>query len=224
MFRDRKHAADCLAALLPHSWVRPPLVLAVPPGGVPIAASIAAELGCDFGLVLVRRLIDPRNPSLTVGSVDISGAVHSTSRRPSANPRALSGEAWFQGRALERLAGIVGKRADLEVEGRSVIVVDDGAHTGSTMIGAVRRLRSQGAAHITVALPIVPARVAQQLRALADQVVCVQEASGPVEIRAAYTSIPSLTDADICRIFSTLERRLARETPRPAPEHVRWDG
>ncbi len=210
MLRDRQHAAEELLNRMPEIEKARPVVLAVPLGGVPIATELALSLRSDAGLVLVHRLIDPQHPSLTVGSIDVSGKVRFTHRGTRSSPKALAAESRFQRQALDRLAGMAGERARMHVRGRTVILVDDGAQTGATMIGAVHRLREQGAAHIVVALPVAPRKVVAVLSLLADQVVCLHEDRGPIDVRQAYESLPSLTTADMAQSFRTFDRKLAR--------------
>jgi len=175
--RDRSDAAGRLARRLGHYAGVNPLVLAVPRGGVPLGRVIADALGGELDVALVSKLGAPTDPETAIGSVDERGAVV-------LNPRAGwigYSDAWLADETERRLAALR-RRADAwrrerpaaDPAGRSVILVDDGAATGSTLSGAIRLLRQHEPARLVVAVAVAPRGVRRRLRRLADELVCLE--------------------------------------------------
>jgi putative phosphoribosyl transferase len=152
--------------------------MALPRGGVAVAREIAEQLGAELDVCLVRKLGVPWQPELALGAVAEggvrlldSGLVKQCRLRPEQieHMTANAEQEIERRRALYR-----GERPAAEVRGRTVIVVDDGLATGSTMLAAVRALRARGAGKIVVAVPVAPPSTCKALRAAADEVVCLE--------------------------------------------------
>lgn len=176
-FRDRREAGRILAQDLAHYRGRNDLqVLGLARGGVPVGWEVAAFLKAPLDVCLVRKLGVPQWPELAMGAVATGGGVvlnddllasldisdqqiHDTLTRETAELHRRE-QAYRAGRGALKLAG------------RTVILVDDGIATGSSMIAAVRSVRQSGATYIVVGVPVAPASVCRQLRNEADDVVC----------------------------------------------------
>jgi putative phosphoribosyl transferase len=174
-FRDRAHAGRALAARLKHLRASNPVVVGLPRGGVPVAAEVAAALGAQLDVVLVRKIGAPEREELAVGAIGEDGVTV----RNDAVLREL-GLSWDDlADQVERERAEVRRRADLlrtgsrpELRGRTVILVDDGIATGATVVAALRVLRDLGATHIVLAVPVAPPDSLAALAPLADEVVC----------------------------------------------------
>jgi len=174
-FRDRAHAGRALAARLKHLRASNPVVVGLPRGGVPVAAEVAAALGAQLDVVLVRKIGAPEREELAVGAIGEDGVTV----RNDAVLREL-GLSWDDlTDQVERERAEVRRRADLlrtgsrpELRGRTVILVDDGIATGATVVAALRVLRDLGATHIVLAVPVAPPDSLAALAPLADEVVC----------------------------------------------------
>jgi len=215
MFRDRVEAGDVLAEGLGHYAGRPDvLVLALPRGGVPVAARVAEALGAPLDVFVVRKLGVPGHEELAMGAI-ASGGVRVVNEqvvgRLGLGEAVLDRVAEAEGRELARREQSYREgRGPPDLTGRVVILVDDGLATGSTMRAAVAAARLLNPARVVVAVPTAPASTCQQLRGEADEVVC---ATTPRPFRAvgySYRSFPQTTDEEVTNLL-----RSARTAPAP---------
>jgi predicted phosphoribosyltransferase len=185
MFRNREDAALQLAAKLQDRRLRKPLVLAIPRGGVVVGAVLARELGADLDVVLSRKLRAPNYPEFAIGAVSESGGVflnHCAAEMTGHLSAYLDEECRRQLAEITRRRRLFrGARPPASVNGRSVIVTDDGIATGSTMIAALRGLRAQRPHELIVAVPVAPAQQLDEIGRWCDEVVCLL---APVVFRA----------------------------------------
>lgn len=197
LFRDREEAGrDLAAALAPFRFSRP-LVLAIPRGAIPLGAILARELSGDLDIVLARKIGAPGNPEFALGAVDESGEILLS---PEAGLFGLGPEEAEKAR-LRELAVIRERRRlwgkgrpPVDPAGRTVILVDDGMATGSTMEAALHFVRKKNPAELVVALPVAPPEALDRIRPLADRVVCLRV---PEDFRAVgqyYASFPQVGD------------------------------
>ena len=217
-FRDRVEAGDALAELLGHyAGQSDVLVLALPRGGVPVAARVAEALGAPLDVFVVRKLGVPGHEELAMGAI-ASGGVRVVNEQVVGRLRLgeadLQRVAEAEGRELTRREQRYREgRGPPELAGRVVILVDDGLATGSTMRAAVAAARRLGPGRVVVAVPTAPASTCQQLREEADEVVC---ATTPRPFRAvgySYRSFPQTTDEEV----RTLLRSAWAEQDQPGP-------
>jgi predicted phosphoribosyltransferase len=177
MFRDRQDAASQLADALKTYQGKKPLILAIPRGAVPMAKLIAERLGGEFDVVLVRKLRAPWHSELAIGSIDESGWTYIAPFAASmgADDDYLAKEKQAQLETIrKRRAQYTPIRAPIDPTGRIVIVVDDGLATGATMISALHGLRNRKPAKLICAVPVAPPDTVEKVRAMADEVVCLQ--------------------------------------------------
>lgn len=211
-FSDRRDAGRRLAlALVDRRDLRDPVVLALPRGGVPVATEVAQALDAPLDVLVVRKLGVPDQPELAMGAVG-SGDVHVLNQEvlsqlhlpPGAFDRVLAAEKDELARRERRYRG---DRPPLEVRGRTVVLVDDGIATGSTMEAAIRTIRARGAKAVVVAVPVAPAETVDRLQALADGVVALSTPEPFVAISLWYAAFPQVSDREVEEI---LENRLGR--------------
>jgi len=207
-FVDRQSAGLALAkALAKHPLQRPALVLGLPRGGVPVAYEVAQALHLPLDVMVVRKVGLPGQPELAVGAI-ASGNI--TVR--DADDLFGLGERFE--RIAERERGELARRErayrgdapPLDLHGTSVILVDDGLATGSTMLAAVRAARQAGAASVIVAVPVGSPEAVTLLRREADEVIIL---SMPPMLRAIgewYEDFHQLEDADVCRLLERAAR------------------
>jgi putative phosphoribosyl transferase len=175
-YADRTDAGRQLAALLRGRRWRDPVVLALPRGGVPVAAPIAAALGAPLDVIVVRKLGAPRQPELAIGAIaepDIRVFDPTMLDRLRLDEAAVAAIEADERRELQRrIHRYRGDRDLPSLTGRSVIVVDDGLATGATAVAACRAARAAGAAELVLAVPVGSGPGVEHLRAEADEVVC----------------------------------------------------
>jgi len=217
-FLDRREAGRVLATLLDRYANRPDvLVLALPRGGLPVGYEVAQALKAPLDIFLVRKLGVPGHEELAMGALACGGVrvlnedVVRYLRIPEA---AIDAVAKKEQRELERREGLYRDgRPPLDVRGRTVILVDDGLATGSTMRAAIQALRPQRPAAIVVAVPVAAASTCAEFKSEADDVVC---ASTPEPFHAVglwYADFTQTTDGEV---HDFLERaaKIDDDTPR----------
>src|SRR5262252_6648277 len=179
VFPDRAAAGAALAReMQPRPLQKPVLVLALPRGGVPVAYEVARALDAPLDVMLVRKVGMPGQPELAIGAL-ASGDIVVHERTIEQEIPGIA-EAFDRLAAEERPELLRRERvyraglAPLQLQGKTVVLVDDGLATGSTMLAAVRAARAGGAAAIVVAAPVASPQAAQLLAAEADELVILQ--------------------------------------------------
>ncbi|MEQ9812781.1 MAG: phosphoribosyltransferase family protein [Azospirillaceae bacterium] len=206
-FEDRRRAGERLAAKLRDQAGETPLVLALPRGGVPVAVPIAEALGASLDLLLVRKIGVPGHPEYAAGAV-ADGAAPQIVRNEEVIAAVGLGDATFARLAGEQLREIesrrrryLGDRASQPVQGRTVIVVDDGIATGATMQAGLRALRSAGARRVVVATPVAPADAVSRLKSLADAVVVLDMPEPFHSVGEHYVDFRQVADDEVVALL-----------------------
>jgi predicted phosphoribosyltransferase len=221
LYHDRLEAGRELAGLL-HEYQDKPdvLVLALPRGGLPVASAIAQALHLPLDVLVVRKLGLPWQPELAAGAIAPGGIIV---RNPqvaalfSDLDKTLEDVATEELRELKRREGVYrAGRAALDVRNRTVILVDDGVATGSTMEAAVRAMRALQARSIVVAVPVAPPDTVAMLSGCADRVVCPHQPEPFVAVGRWYEEFPQLTDEEVTAILGQ-----SRPAPPPASSNKR---
>ncbi|WP_447987427.1 phosphoribosyltransferase [Nitrospira sp. Nam74] len=177
MFRNRREAGQVVASLLAGYRGRPDVVvLGLPRGGVPVAYELAATLHAPLDVMVVRKLGVPGHEELAMGAI-ASGGVQVVNedvvRHLGLTPGILASVAAIEQQELARREHAYrGERSPVPVEGRTVILVDDGLATGSTMRAAVAALRRRDPARIVVAVPVAALETCEDLKREVDDIVC----------------------------------------------------
>lgn len=209
-FADRRSAgrmlAGKLAGLAELGDHRGVTVVGLPRGGVPVAYEVALAFGAPLDVLIVRKLGVPWSPELAMGALASGGIVVE-------NPDVMSG---IDG-ASEVLQSVLSKeRAELQrreqryrrgtaaapVAGRTVVLVDDGAATGATMLAGVRSLAARGASRIVAAVPVASIEAAERLRAEADTFVALSTPGGFMAVGSFYASFPQVDDQEVIDLLA----------------------
>ena len=210
-FLDRADAgrqlADLLTAYAGHSDV---LILALPRGGVPVAYEVARALGVPFDVFLVRKLGVPGHPELAMGAIAEGGVevlsddlIHDLG----ITQKMVQQVAVRERMELDRRDTLYrGGRSLPSVRGRTVILIDDGLATGSTMQAAITALRRLGPSRIVVAVPVGSLETCERLRRFADEVVCLIAPEPFQAVGLWYEEFTQTTDDEAKRLLTPAER------------------
>ncbi len=208
IYENRSDAGKRLARELAGYKSQEPLILALPRGGVPVAAEIAQALEAPLDLILVRKLGVPMEPELAMGAV-IDGAEPHVVRNEDIIALLAMPEAEFEQICARELAEIERRRklylADrprAELRDRVVIVVDDGIATGATVRAALEAIRRKGPGKLVLAVPVAPTSTLQELEGEADEIVCLQRHEPFYAIGLYYTDFHQVTDKEVIGILS----------------------
>jgi putative phosphoribosyl transferase len=210
LFKDRKAAGQFLALELAAYANRPEvLVLGLPRGGVPVAFEIAKALNAPLDIFVVRKLGVPGQEELAMGAI-ASGGVR-VLNQDIVRHRLVSNQAIEQVTAneqqeLERREHLYrGDRPFPIVNGRTVIVVDDGLATGATMRAAVVALRKQQPASIIIAVPVSPPETYQELQAEVDKIICAFIPNDLNSVGSCYDNFPPTSDTEVRNLLEIAE-------------------
>lgn len=216
-FRNREQAGQQLAERL-HTYAGRDdvVVLALPRGGVPVGYEVAKALGVPLGLFLVRKVGVPGQPELAMGAIATGGVLvldEELVRMLGIDQVTLERVVAAEARELERRAAAYdGKRAPPELEGKVVILVDDGLATGSTMRAAALAVRPLNPARVVVAVPVAAVETCRAFEDVVDEVVCQ---ATPQPFRAVglwYEDFSQTTDDEVRELLA----RAADEAGQPA--------
>jgi putative phosphoribosyl transferase len=205
MFADRFEAGRRLAEVLEPLRDEEAIVLALPRGGVPVGVEIAQSLGAPLDVLVARKLGAPGNPELGIGAIAEGGTVsldpdlcYSLGLRA----RDIERVAAYELRELDRrVRRYRGSRPLPDVQGRTVILVDDGIATGGTMRAAVGTLRRLHVARLVVATPVA-ATQPEGLRALVDDFVCLEEHAHFGSVGRFYRNFTQVSDEEVLELLA----------------------
>jgi len=187
------------------------VVLALPRGGVPVAAEVAKKLNAPLDVFVARKLGLPGHPELAMGAIAsggvrvFNGEVVNALRIPDEVIDAVSAEelAELQRREKVYRAGL----PSLDVEGKTIIVVDDGIATGSTMLAAVSALRQLNADRIVVAAPVIAASSYREIQRKADEVAAVMVPERFDAVGQWYEDFSQTSDEEVRYLLAQAARR-----------------
>lgn len=216
LFEDRADAGRRLAQRLARMPLVRPLVLAIPRGGIEVAVPIAQHLGAELDVVLARKLGAPGQPEYALGALSETGEVVMNPHAPVLGEAArahLERERVRQGEEMVRRARLFrAARPHAEVTGRSVVLVDDGIATGSTLLASLRAVRARGPREIVVAVPVAPRAALHEVRALCERLVCLHTPEEFWAVGTFYRDFAPVSDERVVE-------RLAESVRQPDVHH-----
>lgn len=211
-FKNRTEAGRRLAKkLITYTHRSDVLVLGLPRGGVPVAFEVAKALSLPLDICLVRKLGTPGHPELAMGAIAQGGSLVLNEdiiqwRRISqgAIDRVVETERQELERRSRRYRG---ERPLPHIRDHTLILVDDGIATGSTLRAAISTLKKQQPARIVVAVPVAPPSICQELTSEVDRVVCLNMPTHLCSVSLWYDDFSQTTDEEVCRLLAQATRK-----------------
>lgn len=196
MFRDRVQAGLLLASKLRKYKNDPGIVLAVPRGGVPVAYAVAKELGFPIEVILTKKIGHPFNKEYAIGAASLTDYF--------VLPHENVSEAYIQNeiasirRRLKEMYKIfMGDREPEKLEGKTVIVIDDGIATGNTLMGTINILRKSNPGKIVIAVPVASESAVKKLSKEVDEVIALLIPEEFHGVGSFYLDFAQVTDEEV---------------------------
>lgn len=198
MFRDRKDAAIQLAEALEKYKGADTIVLGIPRGGAETAYYVAKHLGAQLALLVSRKLGHPDNPEYAIGAIAEDGSIYINENAQAGLVQdTIDRIVGQQKKEIERRIQILRNGEPLpDLKGKTVLLVDDGIATGSTVFAAIRMCRKQGAGKIVVAAPVSGREKKKKLLEEADEVVILETPDFYYGVSQAYANFRNLSDLE----------------------------
>lgn len=207
-FQNRSDAGCRLAKALAKYKGRSAVVLALPRGGVPVAAEVAAALDAPLDLILVRKIGVPTQPELAMGAV-VDGAAPIIVRNEEVIELSGTTADEFETACASELAEIerrrklyIGNRSRAEITGRIVIVIDDGIATGATTRAALQAIRNRKPKELVLAVPVAPPDTVAKLRREVDALICLETPELFGAIGYFYRDFRQVSDEEVIAILN----------------------
>jgi putative phosphoribosyl transferase len=221
-FKDRSDAGRKLAKALAGYKDQEPVILALPRGGVPVAAEVATMLNAALDLILVRKVGVPFQPELAMGAV-VDGGAPIIVRNDDVIGLAGIDESDFKAICDSELAEIerrrqryLGSRERVDISGRTAIVIDDGVATGATTRAALRATRMRNPKKLVLAVPVAPTDTLAALRSDADDVICLEDYEFFGAIGAYYADFSQVPDEEVIEMLKRFPVPKIAEAKQPA--------
>ena len=206
-FRDRSDAGRRLAKALSGYKDRHAVILALPRGGVPVAAEVAATLGAPLDLILVRKIGVPAQPELAMGAV-VDGLAPIVVRNEEVIRLSGTTAQEFDTACEEERAEIerrrklyIGERPRAKIAGQVAIVVDDGIATGATTRAALQAVRKQKPKELVLAVPVAPRDTIEELRQEVDALICLEMPDPFIAIGCFYRDFGQVSDEEVVAVL-----------------------
>jgi len=207
-FIDRMDAGRQLAKALARYKAQRPVVLALPRGGVPVAAEVATVLDAPLDLILVRKIGVPFQPELAMGAV-VDGGKPVIVRNEDVISLTGVSEQEFNATCDQQLAEIerrrklyLGNRPHPQIAGRAVIVIDDGIATGATTRAALQAIRMRKPSKLVLAVPVAPTESLKELHGEADEIICLEDYEDFGAIGLFYSDFRQVSDTEVIEILA----------------------
>lgn len=205
-FSDRIEAGQQLAAKLHHLCGADTVVVALPRGGVPVAFPVARALRAPLDILAVRKLGIPFQPEVAMGAIGEGGVrvvdeaiVGTAGVSPAEFAAVEASERVELDRQIRRFRD---DRPPIPLNGRTVIIVDDGIATGSTARAACLVARAHGAARVVVAVPVASAQAFSDLKSVADKLVCLTTLAPAYSVGQWYEDFSPTSDAEVVGLLA----------------------
>lgn len=218
-FQDRSDAGRRLAEALSSYKDRHPIVLALPRGGVPVAAEVAAALDAPLDLILVRKIGVPTQPELAMGAV-VDGTAPIVVRNEEVIELSGTTADEFDAACARELAEIerrrqlyIGDRPRAEITGQVVIVIDDGIATGATTRAALQAIRNRKPKELVLAVPVAPPDTITKLRGEVDALVCLETPELFGAIGYFYRDFRQVSDQEVVAILKRFPAKRPASIP-----------
>lgn len=203
MFSSRSEAGILLAARLRKYQNQPGVILAVPRGGVPVAYEVARELNLPLEVILVKKLGHPRNKEYAIGAVGLNDSFI-VPHDDVTHFYITSETERVRARLLEMKKKFLGGKEPENIDGKTVIVVDDGIATGNTLLATIEILKKNSPAKIVVAAPVVSKSAAIKISSIVDELITLMIPETFYGVGGFYNDFAQVSDEEVIMYLNKL--------------------
>jgi predicted phosphoribosyltransferase len=205
MFENRKQAGLELSKILREHIDKDAVILAIPRGGALVGHAVKEALGCRWDLIIPRKLGAPFNKEIAIGAVTQDGTMLLDEEMVlylNVSEDYISKEKDRQIKEINRRMELYkGERKPVPIEGKRVVVIDDGIATGFTIKAAIKSIQNAGASDIIIAVPVAPNDVVEDLLEIVDKVVCLDSPYPFYAVGMYYEDFHQTTDSEVIDLF-----------------------
>ncbi len=217
-FKDRSEAGKVLAKELGRYANRSDVhVLALPRGGVPVAYEVAKKIKAPLDIFLVRKLGVPGHEEFAMGAMASGGVIflnHDVIEQLRISDDAIDEVIARERRELDRREEVYRKNmGPIEVAGQTVILIDDGLATGSTMRAAIEAMRHHDAGSVIVAVPVASPSTCSEMKDLADEVICAMQPEAFSAVGEWYEDFSQTTDEEVQELLQRVAENVRTTAP-----------
>jgi putative phosphoribosyl transferase len=202
LFKNREDAAYKLADKLKAYKSKDCLVLAIPRGGVPLGKIIANELGCDLDLLYTKKIGHPLNKEYAVGAVSLYGVSKNQDASDVSDAYLIEQAEIIRRNLLVKKKELSGNKESINIENKTVIIVDDGIATGQTIEASINHLKEAGAKQIIIAVPVAPASAALIFSEKVNGFICLHTEEHFSSIGAFYEDFSQVSDEEVKNLLN----------------------
>ena len=206
MFKDREEAAFQLAAKLKKYKNADGVVLAVPRGGVPIGYIIARQLGLPLEIVLSKKIGHPYNPEFAIGSVHLNGVILDNTASDISEKYINDEVERIQNSLKDKFKLFMGNRKPVDLENKTVIIVDDGIATGNTILATVEAILKNNPKEIIIAVPVAPPKTVKMLSNHVNEIICLQIPENFHGVGQFYNNFTQVRDEEVIELLKKANR------------------
>lgn len=203
MFNDRVDAAMRLVPFLEKYRNKKGVVLAVPRGGVPLGVVISKKLNFPMELILTKKIGHPESPEFAIGAVSMDDVVENHPGISIPEYYIEAERKRIQEILKDRYRKFMGNKKPVELKGKTVILIDDGMATGSTILSSLKMIRRKNPETIVLAVPVAPPNTVKKLKPFVDDLICLYS---PVNFRGVgqfYSNFEQVTDEEVLKLINS---------------------
>lgn len=197
IFKNREHAAIQLAQKLEHVKDSNALVLAIPRGGVPLGVIIARHLNAELDLLFSKKIGHPFNKEYAIGAVTSLGYTLNDDCTDVDKEYIEHEISTIRAALVEKQKRLIGKEQHLILNGKTVIIVDDGIATGQTILASIELIKRESPERIIIAVPVAPTHTSSMLAKHVDQVICLHTTDNFSGIGQFYDDFTQVSDEEV---------------------------
>jgi putative phosphoribosyl transferase len=207
-FANRREAGEALAGEVRRLDLHDPVVLALPRGGVPVGYEVAHAIGAPLDILLVRKIGAPGHEEYGIGAL-VDGASpqlvldEAAARTVGANREYIARQVALQLKEIERRRAAYRTGPPIKLDGKTVVLVDDGIATGGTIRAALQALAKVPCRRVVLAVPMAPRDVLPSLRELCDEVVCPYTPEPFFAVGAHYCDFTQTSDEEVINLLAS---------------------